>query len=96
MNGFMGMENTRFHRVAHGNGARAAAEKVVIRFAVRDEARALPVLLRHSPAMVLPERTYVVSVEAARTLQERGVKFTLLCSQASDPGSGGPSPGERI
>ncbi len=50
--------------------------KVVIRMTNREEARALPILLRHSPGAVLPERTYVISEEAAQALREAGVTFT--------------------
>jgi hypothetical protein len=50
--------------------------KVIIQFTSREETRALPILLRHSPGMVLPSRRYVISEEAARALREAGVRFT--------------------
>ena len=34
--------------------------KFVIRLAPPQELRALPILLRHSPGTVLPDRTYVI------------------------------------
>jgi hypothetical protein len=48
---------------------------VVIQMTKREEAKALPILLRHTPGAVLPERTYVISEEAARALREAGVTF---------------------
>lgn len=49
--------------------------KMVIRFSAKQEAKALPILLRHSPGMVLPNRTYILSVEAVQKLRAEGVKF---------------------
>lgn len=54
--------------------------KVVIRLSQRKEAKALPILLRHSRGTVLPDRTYIVSALAARALREAGVQFTELAS----------------
>ena len=59
--------------------------KLTIRFSKLEEARALPILLRHSPGMVLPDRTYVLNAEAVSTLCEAGVRFErrfpqLLCN----------------
>ncbi len=69
---------------------------VVIRFSAREELKALPILLRHSPGTVLPERTYVISLEAARALREAGVKFTELGSEADPPRLEGAPSGERV
>jgi hypothetical protein len=55
--------------------------QVIIRFSVQEELKALPILLKHSPGMVLPDRTYVISVEAARALREAGVRFTLMAER---------------
>jgi hypothetical protein len=52
--------------------------KLVIRFSAREELKALPILLRHSPGMGLPNRTYVVGVEAARALTDAGVQYTKI------------------
>lgn len=52
--------------------------KVVIRLTGREEAKALPILLRHSPGAVLPDRTYTISEDAARALRAAGVAFTEL------------------
>lgn len=52
--------------------------KQVIRFTQREEAKALPILLRHSPGMVLDDRTYVLSSEAVSALRDAGVRFEAL------------------
>ena len=83
----------------HGAGC-AAREgfpmKVMIRFTKRDELKALPILLRHSPGMVLPNRIYVVSPEAARALRDAGVRFTALGGETNPPSVEGAEAGERI
>jgi len=45
-----------------------------------EEAKALPILLRHSPGMVLPNRTYIVSEEAMRSLGSAGVTFCEIAA----------------
>jgi hypothetical protein len=66
-------------------------EKVLVQFSTHEEAKALPVLLRHSPGMALPERKYVISADAAQALREAGVGFTELdsCDSRQTP-SGSP------
>jgi hypothetical protein len=59
--------------------------KVIIQLSVREEAKALPILLRHSPGMVLPERTYVLAEEAIGALRGAGVRFTELSREADAP-----------
>ena len=54
--------------------------KVVIRLSAKQELKALPILLRHSPGTILPERTYVLEEEAALTLREKGVR----CSEVQE------------
>jgi hypothetical protein len=44
--------------------------KAVIRFTELEEARALPILLRHSPGSVLSDRTYVVERSVLEALRE--------------------------
>jgi hypothetical protein len=69
--------------------------KHIIRFNRREEAKALPILLRHSPGMVLPERTYVLSREADAALEQAGIRFTTLANDAVSTGLEGVA-GERI
>ncbi len=52
--------------------------RVVIRFAASEELKALPILLRHSPGSILPQRTYVVHEDAARALRSAGIRFSEL------------------
>jgi hypothetical protein len=52
--------------------------KIIIRMTKRQELKPLPILLRHSPGMVLPNRTYVISAEAVSALRSAGVKFIQL------------------
>ncbi|HEY7489832.1 MAG TPA: hypothetical protein VIH59_01795, partial [Candidatus Tectomicrobia bacterium] len=57
--------------------------KTIIQMSEAEEAKALPLLLRHSPGTVLPNRIYVVSEEAAKKLREAGVQFTELSRDAT-------------
>jgi len=70
--------------------------KVIIQLSNREEAKALPILLRHSPGMVLPYRTYVLNEEAVEALRSAGVRFTELSSETGAPSMEGVVPGERI
>ena len=54
---------------------------VTIHLNQEDETKALPILLRHSSGMILPERTYVISEEAVRALRRAGVRFAELSHQ---------------
>jgi hypothetical protein len=70
--------------------------KTIIQMSEAEEAKALPLLLRHSPATVLPNRIYVVSEEAAKKLHEAGVQFTELSRESNMPSLEGVGSGERI
>jgi hypothetical protein len=70
--------------------------KVVIRLSAKQEARALPILLRHSPGAVLPDRTYVISEGAAKALHDAGVEFDELSREADAPGLEGLASREGI
>ena len=70
--------------------------KVVVQFSVREEERALPFLLRHSPGTILPERVYVISVDAVRALREAGVRFAELGGDVNAPRLEGAGSGERV
>ncbi len=60
--------------------------KVIINLTEQDEAKALPILLRHSPGMILPERNCVLSEDARRALRMAGIRFTELSREANAPG----------
>jgi hypothetical protein len=59
--------------------------KIAIQFSSREECKALPVLLRHSPGMILKNGVYVVSLEAAQALRQAGIKFTEVTSELNAP-----------
>lgn len=70
--------------------------KMIIQMSEADEAKALPILLRHSPGTVLPNRIYVVSEEVAKKLRAAGVQFTELSREFNAPYLEGVGSGERI
>jgi hypothetical protein len=70
--------------------------KVVIQLSRREELRALPILYRHSPGMVLPDRTYILSEEAVNALRDAGVKFNEVSREAGTPGLEEAGTSERI
>lgn len=70
--------------------------KAVIQLTVREEAKALPMLLRHSPGMILPGRRYVISEDAVRALRVAGIRFQELSKEAELSDLEGHTVGERI
>ena len=70
--------------------------KTIIQLSEAEEAKALPILLRHSPGTVLPNRTYLVSEDAAKKLREAGVQFTELSRESNDSPLERVGSGERI
>jgi hypothetical protein len=70
--------------------------KMIIQLSEAEEAKALPILLRHSPGTVLPNHIYVVGDEAAKKLREAGVEFTELSRESNDSPLEGVGSGERI
>lgn len=70
--------------------------KVAVRFTANEELKAVPILMRHSPGMMLPGDIYVVSVEAVDALRQAGVQFTELTSEAIPADVQGIASGERI
>jgi hypothetical protein len=52
--------------------------KIIIQLSKEEEAKALPILLRHAPGMILPERTYVLGKDAVGLLQNAGIRFAQL------------------
>jgi len=69
--------------------------KTVIQLTKPEEARALPILLRHSAGTVLPNRTYVLDEEAAGELRKHGIAFVTLSRESYAPGLEGVQSGER-
>jgi hypothetical protein len=69
---------------------------MIIQLSEVEEVKALPILLRHSPGTVLPNRIYVVSEDAAKQLRDAGVEFTALSRVSNAPTLEGAGLGERI
>ena len=69
---------------------------IVIQFDEDEELKALPILLRHSPGSVLPERTYVVEISAAQVLREAGIAFREVSPPFEVPMLQDGPVGERI
>ena len=61
------------------------AMKVIVHLTKEEEAKALPILLRHSPGMVLPHRRYVLSEDALRALRKADIRFSELSREAAAP-----------
>jgi hypothetical protein len=70
--------------------------KVAIQMSEEEELKALPILLRHSPGMILHNGTYLVGADAARALRRKGVQFTELGREAVVPHLEGVRSCERI
>ncbi len=70
--------------------------KVVIQLTKIEEAKALPILLRHSPGAVLQNRTYVLYTQAAIELRQAGIQFTELSRESNAPSLEGAGSGERV
>jgi hypothetical protein len=70
--------------------------KIVVRFTAKQEAKALPIILRHSPGTILPDRTYILSEEALQKLRDAGIGFTEISRDSEEPSSEGVGTGERI
>ncbi len=59
--------------------------KSIIQFSKEEEAKALPILLRHSSGMILPDRTYVLGEDVVGLLRNAGVRFVQLSREALTP-----------
>ncbi len=70
--------------------------KTIIQMSEAEEVKALPILLRHSPGTILPNRIYVINEEAAKRLRSAGVQFTELSRECNAPRLEEVGSGERI
>ncbi len=75
---------------------RSSIVKAVIQFTKAEEARALPILLRHSVGTILPNRTYVLDEEAVAELRKSAIRFAALSHESSAPRLEGVGSGERV
>jgi hypothetical protein len=69
---------------------------IVVQLTAEEEVRALPILLRHSPGSILPNRTYVIAEAAAEALRDAGVTYREVRPQFNLPVVEDLSIGERI
>ena len=74
---------------AHMEIPKFSTMKIVVRFSEKQEAKALPILLRHSPGMVLPKRTYILAEVAVKKLLKEGIKFQEICREMAAYGGDG-------
>jgi hypothetical protein len=81
----------RGHRTQMG-----CAMKIVIRLTPRERLKAIPIIYRHTPAMVLPNGTYILSDGAVEALRAAGIRFTELSRETDVPGPEEVRSGERI
>ena len=70
--------------------------KIAVRFTKAEELKAVSILMRHSPGMMLPGDVYVISTEAAAALRNAGVRFTEVTSSTAPLDREGVTSGERI
>jgi hypothetical protein len=68
----------------------------VIQVSEADDAKAWALLQRHSPGVALPNRTFVLSREAAEALRQAGISFQVLSDATSTLTEEGVAAGERI
>jgi hypothetical protein len=70
--------------------------RLVVQINAKDHAKALALMVRHSPGTALPNRTYIIMEEAARALREAGIGFTEISRDPDAPLAEGAAQGERI
>jgi hypothetical protein len=83
-------------RKVQKNSRKRVAVKVVIKVLAADDAKAWALLVRHSPGVALPNRTFIVSEEAVRALRKAGIRFALLSRGAETRPTERVVKGERI
>jgi hypothetical protein len=70
--------------------------KVIVQIAAADDAKALALLIRHSPGVALPNRTYILSPGAVQALATAVIRYTELSRADGVPDRTGAVAGERI
>ena len=70
--------------------------KVIVQFTEKEEAKALPILYRHSPGMVLRDRIYVLGEDAVERLRQEGIRFKEISREVDSVHLKGVHVGERI
>ena len=70
--------------------------KVVIRLTAKQEVKALPIILRQAPGIVLPGRTYILSEGTLLKLKSKGIKFKEISREPEKLDREGALAGERV
>lgn len=70
--------------------------RVVIQVSAKDKAKAWGILVRHSMGTALPNRTFIISDDAARELRTAGVRFKEFSRDSIARSPQGTVAGERI
>jgi hypothetical protein len=83
-------------RSSHERPVGSRTVNIVVQFTAEEEAKALPILLRHSPGSILPNRTYVIEEAAAQALRDAGVAYREVRPQLNLSIVEDLSIGERI
>jgi hypothetical protein len=69
---------------------------IVLQFTAEEEAKALPILLRHSPGTILPNRTYVVEDSVVPVLRNARITFHEMTPRSNTSALEEATTGERI
>jgi hypothetical protein len=70
--------------------------RIVVQIDPRHCAKAWGLLVRHSHGTALPNRTFIISAEAARALRRAGIKFTAISRDGVEFGAKGVRARERV
>jgi hypothetical protein len=70
--------------------------KVIVQIAAADDAKAWAILVRHSPGVALPHRTFILSEAAVYALAVAGIRFTELSRANEVSHREGAVAGKRI
>jgi hypothetical protein len=78
------------------NSALRDSVRVAIKVTAKDRAKALALLVRHSPGMALPDGVFVLSPEAVQALRKAKIRFSVIASDHPLDSPTGAIAGERI
>jgi hypothetical protein len=70
--------------------------RIRIQVSAGDDARAWGILIRHSVGEAYPNRTYVISEQAADALRQARIDFVELSREEGIAGVPGVTSGERV
>ena len=70
--------------------------RIRIQVSEADDAKAWGILIRHSVGEAYPNRTFVISEQAADALRQAGIQFIELSREQGTAGVPGVASGERV